>query len=376
MAILQDSSVDLESLRYRLQAWLQRQSGWADGEIVSLSQASSANGFSNETYRLELRNGSAPASAHILRLPPARTGLFPDYDLSRQYAFMHNLEGVPALGIAACRWLETDPEVLGRPFFITDFVAGRVAPDNPCYVREGWIAEATPAQQSTLWRSSLDQLVHLAGVRWSPAILAGLDWPDPQRPRILQHLDHWARIAGWGRAQLPAEDDRFLREIHEWLKRNAPEEDIPGVVWGDARFGNIIYRDFEPVALLDWELAGIGDPMIDLSYMLFHVFLMELYHGDAATAERFRGFDGDAGSVAYYCGKTGRDPRLHAYYWVFNAYRILCIWQCKAAMMHRAGEWPMEQALALCRAERLVPYVHKVMAGDAGGGFMRESIPG
>ncbi|MGE4335038.1 MAG: phosphotransferase family protein [Pigmentiphaga sp.] len=372
MAIVSRGHPDPEWLRGRLQDWLREQPGWAGGEVTSLAEASQANGFSNATYRIEMqRQAGGPPTAFILRTPPMETGLFPHYDLGRQFAFMQHLQSRKGVAMAGCRWLETDVSAIGQPFFITDFVAGSVAPDQPNYVKAGWIVDALPSQREAMWWRTLDQLVALAGVDSAGPLALACDWPDRRQPRMPQHLAHWAAIAAWGGAQLPGPADPRLAALRRWLDDHAPAGDPAGVVWGDARFGNIIFRDFEPVALLDWELAAIGDPMIDLSYFLFHIFLTELYHGDDATPERCEGFGDDEASVAYYCARTGRDPGLHGYYWVFNAYRIFCIWQGKAALMHRAGVWSLEEALEARRGDRLWPHVEAVMAGGTEAAYRR-----
>jgi aminoglycoside phosphotransferase (APT) family kinase protein len=372
MAIVDIGGVNLAALREQFAGWLQRQQRMAGAKVLELRQASAANGFSNETYRVTLQTPADGPQEVILRLPPARTGLFPDYDMARQYTFMERLSAEPGLAMARCRWLEEDPRPLGRPFFVTEFVAGQVAGDQPKYINEGWIVEATPQQRRRLWDSSVDQLVQLARVRWHGERLASLDWPDRQAPRLAQHIALWTHLGDWGAKALPRDNDPFMRKLAAWLHAHQPREEAAGVVWGDARFGNIIYRDFRPVALLDWELAVIGDPMVDLAYMLFHVFLTELYHADPqAGSPRLEGFGRDEETVARYCEAAARSPRDYRYYWLFNAYKMLCIWQCKAALMVRSGTWSIEQALEARRGERLRPWISRVLESGSEGAFLR-----
>ena len=372
MALIDDPSADLGDLGRRFEAWLQRQPGGAGRAVTTVDQASRANGFSNETYRLTL---SAPLESIILRLPPARTGLFPGYDLPRQYAFMQQLHARPGLRLPPCRWLETDPAYLGRPFFVTACIAGDVAPDRPCYVREGWLHDATPVQQRRLWDGTVSQLARLAQVRWRGAALHRLDWPDRGTPRVRQHISHWQRLAAWGRSQLPTEDTHFADALCQWLLDHAPRNERAGVVWGDARFGNVIARDFEPVALLDWELAVIADPMLDIAYFLFHQFLMELLHGDAGTATRFAGFRGDEETLGRWCDAAQRSPRGYRWCWLFNAWKILCIWECKAALLLRSGHSTVDEALEVRRGARLLPHIERVLAGGEEAAFVRPSPP-
>ena len=81
-------------------------------------------------------------------------------------------------------------------------------------------------------------------------------------------LDRYERFLRW------AEDDRphaLAREALTWLRTNAPAAPAPGpaLVWGDARLSNVVYRDFEVVAVLDWEMATVGDPLLDLGWWIF-----------------------------------------------------------------------------------------------------------
>lgn len=362
MAIVDDPEVDLGVLAGRFGAWLRQQPGQSRSAVASLRQASASNGFSNETYRVTVAGPRRPDRELILRLPPARTGLFPHYDIPRQWAFMQGLQSAPGLRLAPCLWLEPGTAALGRPFFVTDFVDGDVAGDNPCYLNQGWIVDATPDQRRRLWDGALSQLRHLATVRWRRSALARVDWPDRARPRWAQHLALWAALAAWGRAQLPDDgDDPLLGELARWLLAQAPRQERAGIVWGDARLGNMICRDFEPVALLDWELAVIGDPMLDLAYFLFHVGLKERLHG----LPRLPGFGTDAEAVAGWCEVARRSPRDYRACWLFNAFKMLCIWQCKSALMVRSGAWSVDEGLAARRGPRLRPQVRDVLDGDA-----------
>ncbi len=371
MAILNDADVDLAALAGRFEQWLRTQPGYTYARVSSFDQASRANGFSNETYRVALSTPGRAAETLILRLPPARTGLFAIYDLTRQYAFMRLLQAEPGIAIAPCRWLSAETSVFARPFFVTDFVAGDVAGDNPNYVNSGWIVDATAEQRRRLWDGSVEQLVALSRVRLPDAALAQLDWPDRSTPRFVQHVEWWAEHGEWGARQLRGAREPMLDELRRWLLQHVPSEEHAGVVWGDSRFGNMICRDFRPVALLDWELAVVGDPMIDLAYMLFHVFLTQLYHGDERTPERLTGFRGDAQTVAAYCDSSGRTPRDYRTYWLFNAYKMLAIWQCKAALMLRSGAWSEDQAESARHGTKLLPHIATLLSSGQEEAYMR-----
>jgi aminoglycoside phosphotransferase (APT) family kinase protein len=373
MAILEDKHTDFEKLRASLQQWLRLRPGWSGGSVLRVEQASDTNGFSNETYRwFAQRAMGEPALSLILRLPPSVAGLFPEYDILRQFDVMRSLQQAAGVRMAPCRWVEAETRWLGRRFFVVDFVEGLTAADKPTYLREGWLAQASPQQQRKLWFSSIDQLIALSRVRWRGERLARLDWPDRGRSRIAQHVDLWTRRARWARQDLPRSGGAFLQDLQAWLQAHLPASDEAGIVWGDARPGNIIYRDFAPVALLDWELAVVGDPLIDLTYFLFYAFSSSTNAG--LPLQGLPGFAADEESALYYCERAGRPTRDLQFYWLFNAYRILCIWQCMAALLVRRQLLTIDEALELRERASLQPGIGAVMAADGTDFFPRRPI--
>jgi aminoglycoside phosphotransferase (APT) family kinase protein len=344
MPIVAGDDSALADLRHRLGIWFSRPNQAGNPRIIDVAFASSANGYSNETYRVTLERAGKTETL-ILRLPPARESIFAKYDIGRQYTFMHALQDAPGVPMAACRWLEPDPSVLGRPFFLVDHTDGQIPSDEPMYLRGGWVIDASDEERSALWQSSVDALVALSKVRWSGAQLAAVDWLDRGRSRTELHLELIASWAAWGSAGLPHAEPPLLRELGKWLKSNRPADGEPGVVWGDARFGNIIYRDFKAVALLDWELAVIGDPGIDLSYMLvMHRINDNQIKVNGKTAPRNSGFWNDADTIEYYNRHAAKPLRHIRYYWLLNGYKLLCIIQGVARALLKHGVMDEEQA--------------------------------
>ena len=162
--------------------------------------------------------------------------------------------------------------------------------------------------------------------------------------------------------------------FHAWARTSpgtAHGTEQAGLVWGDARFGNIIVQDFQPAALLDWELAVVGDPMLDIAYFVFHVFLVQLMNPDLDASQRLTGFRGDEETVQRWCTALQCPSTHFRTYWLFNAYKMLCIWQCKAALMVRAGHWTVEEALLARRGPALRPHIQAVMEGGPHAAYRR-----
>jgi aminoglycoside phosphotransferase (APT) family kinase protein len=181
--------------------------------------------------------------------------------------------------VPTVRWLEPDPAVLGAPFFVMDRVEGRIPPDVMPYTFEGWLLEASPAERRALQDA---QVGLLAGIHaLDPVALAAegedvafLELPGTGSP-LRRHVDHWRRYYDWARAgrRYP-----LLEAGFDWLEAHWPvEEGTSTLSWGDARIGNVIFDGFTPVAVLDWEMVGIGPPGLDLSWTIFlHMFFQDL----------------------------------------------------------------------------------------------------
>ena len=142
---------DLVAARAALEGWLRGKLQHAQGLEVSELTAPQASGFSNETLLFDLgyfEGGQRRSESLVVRIEPTGFQVFPEYDMRAQFECMRLLArvGVP---VPAMRWLEAeDRSVLGAAFYVMARVAGRAAADRPLYTMEGWLKEATPAEQA------------------------------------------------------------------------------------------------------------------------------------------------------------------------------------------------------------------------------------
>jgi aminoglycoside phosphotransferase (APT) family kinase protein len=359
MTILTSQNNSVTDLRQRLETWARGLDLTGNPRVLSCEAASAVNGYSNETYCVRLTR-AGETEMLVLRLPPGGPGLFPDYDIGRQYAFMSGLYDAPGVPMPRCRALEPDSSALGRPFLLVDYEKGQIPSDQPLYLNGGWVVEATDAERAKLWRGSVEALAALSKVRWSGERLAAVDWPDRNRSRTEQHLELFDRWAKWADHKFPLLDRPLMRELRVWLQRNRPNDEEPGVVWGDARPGNIIYRNFTPVALLDWELAAIGDPEFDISYLLIMQRFSENQSKsenqlttDSKTPQRIGGFMSDADTIEHYNQRAFRPVRHYRYYWLLNAYKIYCMVQCFGSLLFSVAAIGMDDVEGV----RKLPYL-------------------
>lgn len=274
------STRDLAATRDALQGWL---AGKVGDVTVSELQAPPTNGLSSETILFDATWGGQTVGL-VGRIPPdpANKPVFPTYDIAGQFRTMSLVRELTGVPVPEPLWVEDDPSVLGQPFFVMRRVEGVVAPDvMPYTFGDNWLFDATPEQQQTVADSFVEVLAKLHAIGDAEARFAhlheGVAGATPLR-RLFQKevLDYYT----WA-----AEDTRspLVEACIDWLQANWPEDEGETVLsWGDARLGNVLYRDFRPVAVLDWEMASLGPREVDLAwFQFFHLFFDDL----AATYE-------------------------------------------------------------------------------------------
>jgi aminoglycoside phosphotransferase (APT) family kinase protein len=232
---------------------------------------SPASGMANETILFHL--AGQPLVARLAPGPDSPFPTFPDYDLGYQQRVMQLVQARTALPVPRVVHLEASDEWLGAPFLLLEAVEGVVPGDNPPYVFGGWLAEASEQERRRLEESSIQVLVELHKIEddRTTEFLRRDGGGDTPLARELAFQRAYYEWANEGTA-VPALEDAF-----EVLERTMPVSDYTCLNWGDSRIGNIIYRDFAPAAVLDWEMATVGPAEVDLGWMtFFHAFFQEL----------------------------------------------------------------------------------------------------
>jgi aminoglycoside phosphotransferase (APT) family kinase protein len=326
-------ALDLE-LHTRFGAWLSEQTG----SRVRLEPFTTPGhgGFSNETL---LTTGAWDGGRRglVLRLAPAGPGLFPDYDLDRQARVLEALRTHTDVPVPDVLWREADAGVLGRPFYVMARVHGRIPPDRPGYHFVGWVKDAPPAEQAQVLDAGLDAMARVHHVDPEAAGLSLLDRSEHGAGAIEQELGYWRAYLDWA-----SDGARYdtLEQIYEWCAvHRPPEPDGRGLVWGDARLGNLIYAEATlpdatvPVrAVMDWEMALLGPPELDLGWFLFLESLALEFTAPLA------GFPDHAGMVAAYERKLGRPLEHLDWYMTWGGFRAACIQIPLVTLAHAHGE--------------------------------------
>lgn len=272
---LQRSSRDPATLIPRLTDWLATQLPEGADPKLTLGSGIDSNGMSAESLTLTLswrEAGDVQVAELIARVVPA-PGDFPvyeNYSLPAQFDVMRIVAEVSDVRVPRVRFLEPTGEVLGTPFLLMDRVEGQVPPDvMPYTFGNNWLFDATVEQQRRVQDSTIATIAKLHAIPDAATTFAFL---DPKRPgaslleRNLNQARAWYEYAARDIGPSP-----LVERILKWLSANLPEPSSYETVlsWGDARLGNLMYRDFTPVAVLDWEMATIGPRELDVAWMVF-----------------------------------------------------------------------------------------------------------
>lgn len=274
---LQRSSRDPEAMAALVGAWLATQLPPGADPEVHFATASDSNGMSSETVLADVtwaEDGERRTGAFVVRIAPdaADVPVFQSYRPDHQYDAIRLVGELSDVPVPAPRWLEPTGDVLGTPFFFMERVEGIVPPDVMPYTFGGnWFHDAAPEEQRRLQDSTVEVIAGLHQIPDAERVFGFLDAREHDGATPLRR--HFEKTRAWyewaaGQFARSAQVDRALA----WLEANWPAADDPDNVvlsWGDSRIGNILYRDFTPVAVLDWEMAGIGPRELDLGWMVF-----------------------------------------------------------------------------------------------------------
>ncbi len=318
------STRDRTELAHRLGDWLK--STLPAGSHPELVEASSpeGNGMSSETMLFSARwdDGDGPAVHRLVaRIEPPDTAwpVFPTYDLEMQFRVMQLVRSRTDVPVPEPLWLEPDPEVLGGAFFVMSHVDGLVPRDvMPYTFGDNWVFDGSDEDRRRLQRSAVRALAGIHQLNPDNADLSFLEHRQPGESSLERSFRHWSAYHDWVVADSPSP---LLSSAFAWLREHFPTDMGPDVLsWGDSRIGNMMFRDYEVVAVLDWEMAGVAPPEVDLGWMCYlHLFFQDLTTDLGAPG--LPGMLRPADLAEQYGALTGRDPAHLRWFVAYAAMR-------------------------------------------------------
>lgn len=312
---------DGESLNMvQLQPWLQKALPHLQGQ-PEVTQYS--GGASNWTYRLHYANDDL-----ILRRPPDGTKAKGAHDMGREYRLQNALRPVFPLVPKMHAYCD-DPAIIGDEFYVMERLNGIIP-------RKNLPRDLTLSQQETrcLCTNFLDTLIALHKV---DHVAAGLDNLAAGAGYTKRQIDGWSKRYRDARTWNVPRGERIMR----WLAANLPAEERLCLTHNDFRFDNVVLDLSDStriIGVLDWELATIGDPLMDLGNTL--AYWVEAGDDRLARATRRQpttlpGMMTRQEVIGYYCQAMGVKPERFTFYEVYGLFRLSVIVQQIYARYHK-----------------------------------------
>jgi aminoglycoside phosphotransferase (APT) family kinase protein len=320
-----------------LQSWMRQH---VPGFAGPLTIEQFKGGQSNPTFKL-----ITPAQTYVMRCKPGPAAkLLPSaHAIDREYAVMHALRDTD-VPVAKMFALCEDESVIGRAFFIMEFVAGRVFWDQS-------IPGVSAEERRNIYLEMNRVISALHGVDYNAVGLADFGKPGNYFER---------QIGRWSKQYKASETETIeaMDRLIAWLPQHIPAGEDTAIVHGDFRLDNIIFHPTEPraLAVLDWELSTLGHPLADFSY---HLMSWHIPPG------QFRGIGGlDLNAlnipsqdeyVALYCKATGRQAIAAGemrFYMAYNMFRLAGILQ---GIMKRVVDGTASSAQAVAAGKSARP---------------------
>ncbi|MDK2755523.1 MAG: phosphotransferase family protein [Blastomonas fulva] len=317
----------------RLTAWFEAN---VEGFAGPLSLSKFKGGQSNPTYKV-----TTPNAAYVLRRKPFGPLLPSAHAVDREYRVQAALfdQGFP---VSRQYGLCEDDSVIGSMFYVMGFTDGASYWD-------GTLPGKTPEQRTAIYNAMIDTLAHLHS--FDPVAI-GLESYGKPGNYCSRQISRWTKQYRLSETETIPEMDQLI----EWLEKTVPEQRGFGIAHGDFRIDNMIFDKDEPrvLALLDWELSTLGDPIADLSYFLMSwVQPAEGRNGLLGVDVKALGIPTIEEATARYVEKAGLDhvPDMD-WYLAYNQFRIAAILQ---GIKKRVIDGTASSAQAEQMAQRVIP---------------------
>lgn len=292
----------------RLAQWLEAN---VEGFVGPLQVAQFKGGQSNPTYQL-----ITPAKKYVLRRKPPGKLLPSAHAVDREYKVISALNKTD-FPVARAYGLCTDESVIGTTFYVMDMVEGRILWD-------GTLPDSAPPERRRIVEAEISTLAKLHTTDYAAIGLGDFGKPGNYFTR---QIDRWTKqYKASETASIPS-----MNKLMEWLPQTTPKDDQTSIVHGDYRLDNMILHATEPrvLAVLDWELSTLGNPLADFSYFLMSWVMPSTERNGLAELDlKTHGIPTVDEAVALYCSLTGREslPDLD-WYFSYNMFRLAGICQ-------------------------------------------------
>lgn len=286
-----------------------------DGFGSDLTVRQFQGGASNPTFKLTTRAASGERQ-FVMRKKPPGVLLASAHQVDREFRVMQALKATD-VPVPTAHLLCQDDSVIGAAFYVMDYLEGRIFTDPK-------LPGLTPAERTAVYDDFGATLAKLHAVDPMAIDLGDFGAPGDYIERQISRFTKQYRAA---ESEVIPEMEALIRELPE----RAPPNRRRAIVHGDYKLGNVMFHPTEPrlIAVLDWELATLGDPLADLAYSAFPWRRGGMGAGALVDVDlAAEGIPTEAAFVAAYCRRTGRE-RVEgwSFYLAFGLFRLASIMQ-------------------------------------------------
>ncbi|KJS04998.1 MAG: hypothetical protein VR73_13645 [Gammaproteobacteria bacterium BRH_c0] len=276
---MEDSrSTSAATLIQPLAAWLETRTPGATN--VQLHDAvEPSQGFSSKTviFRATWNEGGQPREQRLVVRVQKDTDCPMLADVFTQYHVMKAIAENSDVAVPPILAAETDPSILGAPFFLMERVDGRPTPDFPVHHESGWYKEElTPGLREHAWWNAVTEMSRLHAIDWR--CFTSLNQGVTEAPQTSFYInDFCQKWYDWGSQ---GRDFPVIKEAMRRLIKNQPQMAQSGLVWNDARMGNTLFaNNLTVTALLDFEVPSLGPAEIDIASWLYMEDVFSIVRG-------------------------------------------------------------------------------------------------
>ncbi len=274
------------------------------GNIKKIEQFK--GGQSNPTYKI-----STEKNAYVLRRKPPGKLLPKAHAVDREYKVITALyeTDVP---VPKTYGLCEDDSVVGTPFFLMEYVDGRVYWDH-------MLPKCSPEERALIYKNKNKVIASLHSVDYKEV---GLEDYGKSGNYVARQVNTWTK------QYLASETENIdeMNKLINWLPKNIPEDDETSVVHGDFRLDNMIYSNFDVVGVLDWELSTLGHPIADFCYHCLTWRTLPSFHDHAKLKDL--GIPNEMQYRDMYSEQTGKDlSQDWEFYMVYSLFKVAAICQ-------------------------------------------------
>jgi aminoglycoside phosphotransferase (APT) family kinase protein len=288
------------------------------GSVGVTNWRAADRGLSTETFLFDAVDSAGETMKRLVFRRPPAVALYPDYDILRQVLVMDRLRH-SAIPVPRVSWFDRAGRDLGTPYCVMEEVPNiGTTGDFPSYHTSGLYFDADEHQRAKMWWGCVESIAAVHALDWRTLRLEPLLMPERGAHPLAQVVNYYRATLHWACASRPRPE---LTAAAQWLADNLYEPEHLCLCWGDSRLSNVLYGpEFEVAAVVDWEVAYIGDHEADLAWLLF----LDWSFSEHQQIARLPGTPSREETIARYQEWTGWSVRNLRYNEILAAVALAC----------------------------------------------------